>query len=709
MSVWSKAGSASTVGMAQPMIKKHALSLLLLLTGLLPTSIISVFCVFSLPVLSSFSLKIYDYYLWSSHSPTPSGTLLIVDIDEKSLREYGQWPWPRFRVADLLKKINRDTPLAVGLDIMFSEPDRTSLKNIYDDIATQFGIRINVPELPENVLDNDVFLAGVLKEGQFVSSMYFTFAEEKSTHCHIPHPLNITTLFAQDASIDNLSLITANEVICNLPIFVNAVKMNGFLNIRPDIDGILRRAPLLINYRGVIYPNLSLATLITALKPETQLLKISKFGVEGIMLDDIFIPLDTNGFFAVNFRGPARTFEYISAADVLNGRVPAGKFHHKIIFLGTSAAGLKDTHHIPFDSVFPGVELHANIVDNILNKNFLPHPHWLKGMEISIILISGWAVAFLFFKFGAKTGLLTFILSIAGFFEGAKALFASSGIFISPLYPVLSLMLNFFLIYLCKFYRSDRIQRRKKKEIALMQEAMLETITMLTEARDQETGGHIRRTQGYIKIMAEELQQTKKYKKILTPEETEVICKVAPLHDVGKIGIPDSILLKPSRLNEKEFEEIKKHTSYGKQIIETALKRVGKNYFLEKALEIAYTHQEKWDGSGYPQGLSGEEIPLFGRIMAISDVYDALTSKRPYKQAVRHEKAVAIMHGDSGTHFDPDLIDVFMEAHERFRKIAIKYAESEQEQQFFRNNKEQTKNTEICSNYLLPTANRLLK
>jgi len=208
-----------------------------------------------------------------------------------------------------------------------------------------------------------------------------------------------------------------------------------------------------------------------------------------------------------------------------------------------------------------------------------------------------------------------------------------------------------------------------------MQEAILEIITALTEARDQETGGHIRRTQGYIRIMAEELRKTEKYKKVLTAEEIEVIWKVAPLHDVGKIGVPDNILLKPGNLNAAEFEEIKKHTYYGKEIIEAALHRVGSNYFLEKALEIVYTHQEKWDGSGYPQGLSGENIPLSGRIMAIADVYDALTSTRPYKVPVSHEKAVTIMQADSGTHFDPELIQVFLKIHERFREISLLYAE----------------------------------
>jgi adenylate cyclase len=702
MTIPPKSGKTPTATPVRLSIKKCAISCLLLLTGLLPTLVITVLCVFPPPVLPDINLRIYDYYLLSYRSPAGADAPLIVDIDARSLKEYGQWPWPRFRVAELMEKISEDAPLAVGVDIIFSEPDRTSLENIYEDIETHFDVRIKEDQgVPEYLRNNDAFLANALKQGEFITSMLFTYGEKASDDNCILHPLNLTTQLAKNASYAKDLFPPPDGTICNLPILSDAVNMNGFLNVKEDPDGILRRAPMLIKYQGKLYPHLSLATLITALKPKTRLLKISKFGIEGLILDDRFIPLDPKGNFAVNFRSTLNntalpSFEYISAADLLNGNVPSEKFKNKIVFLGTSAAGLNDIHHIPGDYVFPGVEFHANVVDNILSNTFLPHPHWAKGMEIGVILSTGLTIAFLFFRFGAKTGLLTFILSGIFFFRGAGRVFASYGIFISPLYPIMALALNFFLIFLIKFYRSDLIQRRRKKEIFLMQEAMLETITMLTEARDQETGGHIRRTQGYIKIMAEELQKTKKYSKILTPEETEVICKVAPLHDVGKIGIPDSILLKPGRLTKEEFEKIKKHTHYGKQIIETALNRVGRNYFLEKALEIAYTHQEKWDGSGYPQGLSGEAIPLSGRIMAISDVYDALTSRRPYKTPVRHEKAVAIMKGDSGTHFDPDLIEVFMRVHERFRKIAIKYAESEQERALLSGGEDLEEDTELA-------------
>ena len=684
MSIYPESGDQPSSIPVSAKVKKWAELLLPIMVAMLPTSIITVLSVSSLPILSGINLKIYDYYLLSSRSPASADAPLIVNIDEKSLNEYGQWPWPRFLIAELLEKIRQDKPLAMGVDIIFSEPDRTSLALIYKNIEAHFDVEIPEDQkIPKHLQDNDALLADVLKRGNFVTSLYFTFDEKTSDHnsCTV-HPLNIATQIignTADAE-DQEPLLQADDVICNLPLFGNAVAANGFLNVQADSDGILRRVPLLMKYQGKIYPHLSLATLIAALHPETLLFKISQHGTSGLVLDDRFIPLDKKGNLAVNLRSPtgtsARAFEYVSAANLLNGNVPAKKFTNKIVFIGASAAGLNDLHHVPGDYVFPGVEFHANVVDNILSKNFLRNPQWSTGAELGIIILTGLTVALLFFRFGVRTALLTFILSTTVFFQGGKALFAGGGIFISPLYPTLLLLLNFFLIYPIKLYSSERRRRKKKEELFLMQEAILEIITALTEARDQETGGHIRRTQHYIQIMAEELQANEKYKKILTSEEVEALCKVAPLHDVGKIGVPDNILLKPGRLNDKEFEEIKKHPDYGKDIIEAALHQVGSNYFLEKALEIVYTHQEKWDGSGYPQGLAGEEIPLSGRIMAIADVYDALTSKRPYKIPVEHEKAVAIMTADSDTHFDPELIEVFLKVHERFRKISLQYAES---------------------------------
>jgi len=199
--------------------------------------------------------------------------------------------------------------------------------------------------------------------------------------------------------------------------------------------------------------------------------------------------------------------------------------------------------------------------------------------------------------------------------------------------------------------------------------AAIYCLAALAETRDPETGEHIKRTQKYTRELALELQNTDKYKETLTNEYIDLLYKSAPLHDIGKVGVADSILLKPGKLTEEEFKEMKNHTIYGEQSLKVGINELGEDSFLTLAKEIALTHHEKWDGSGYPMGLSKEEIPISGRIMALSDVYDALVSKRIYKGAFTHVEAKKIILEGRETHFDPDIVDAFIKKESMFIQI----------------------------------------
>ena len=227
----------------------------------------------------------------------------------------------------------------------------------------------------------------------------------------------------------------------------------------------------------------------------------------------------------------------------------------------------------------------------------------------------------------------------------------------------------------------EEMVRERTRELELTQEATIESMAALAEYRDPETGGHIQRTKNYMKVLAERLKDHTNFKDFLTGNTVELLYKSAPLHDIGKVGIEDSILLKPGKLTDEEFEEIKKHTIYGRDAIRAAVKNLGKDSFLKYAEDIAYTHQEKWDGSGYPQGLKNGEIPIPGRLMAVADVYDALISKRVYKAPFTHSKAVTIIAEGKGSHFDPDMVDAFLEIQEEFRQIAIEFADFDEERE----------------------------
>jgi len=221
--------------------------------------------------------------------------------------------------------------------------------------------------------------------------------------------------------------------------------------------------------------------------------------------------------------------------------------------------------------------------------------------------------------------------------------------------------------------------RRRTEELAAIQDVTIMAMASLAETRDNDTGNHIRRTQHYVKLLATHLRNHHRFRHFLSDKIIDSLFKSAPLHDIGKVGIPDRILLKPGRFTPEEFEIMKSHTRLGRDAIQHAEDQLGlKVEFLQLAKEIAYSHQEKWDGTGYPEGIGGDGIPISARLMAVADVYDALISRRVYKDGMPHEKAVEIIMEGRGTHFDPDIADAFFVLSEDFRAIAAQYADDDQ-------------------------------
>ncbi|MDR0946684.1 MAG: response regulator [Ruminococcus sp.] len=219
---------------------------------------------------------------------------------------------------------------------------------------------------------------------------------------------------------------------------------------------------------------------------------------------------------------------------------------------------------------------------------------------------------------------------------------------------------------------TDVLIKEAKGELRHIQNAMLGVIADLVENRDSTTGAHIERTQIYLGILLDRLKETGVYATEVSKWDIELMLPSAQLHDIGKISIPDAILNKPGKLSDEEFAVMKTHALKGEAIIDEIMEYTNDDGFLEYAKFFAGFHHEKWDGGGYPYGLSGNDIPLQGRIMAIADVYDALTSTRPYKEALPHEKAVEIIVSESGTHFDPVLVKEFLAAADEFEKVSRK-------------------------------------
>ncbi len=217
---------------------------------------------------------------------------------------------------------------------------------------------------------------------------------------------------------------------------------------------------------------------------------------------------------------------------------------------------------------------------------------------------------------------------------------------------------------------------RRINEVNTIQEATIIALASLAETRDAETGNHIRRTQLYVKALADALKNHPRFAAELSDDAIYLIYKSAPLHDIGKVGIPDSILLKPGPLTADEWEIMKTHTTLGREALDAAEATLDESFsFLRFAKEITFSHQEKWDGSGYPQGLVGEAIPISARLMAVADVYDALISERVYKKAFSHAEAVETIVGGKGQHFDPDVVDAFVHMADVFHQIAARFSD----------------------------------
>ncbi len=217
----------------------------------------------------------------------------------------------------------------------------------------------------------------------------------------------------------------------------------------------------------------------------------------------------------------------------------------------------------------------------------------------------------------------------------------------------------------------ERILSLETRDVAIV------ALAKLAESRDGDTGVHLERVQHYCRALAQQMAGLEQYRDVITPEFVRLIFQTSPLHDIGKVGIPDSVLRKPGKLDPEEFAVMKTHTTIAAETLDAALSKFPGVSFLTMARDIAVTHHEKYDGTGYPLGLKGEEIPLCGRIVALADVYDALISRRAYKEAFSHEKAKSVILEGRGSHFDPDVVDSFLACEDQFIRIRERFAEKE--------------------------------
>ncbi len=434
-------------------------SLILLGAGFLITLFSLLSYIFKPDIIRFLDLKYYDTLMSNFHAGRTSGFISIVDIDEASLADNGQWPWPRYRIALLLEKIKRLGAVAIGVDIMFSEPDRTSPKHLKESLLKDLNVDIDFTGLPPGLDDNDRILANIMAQGPFVQGYSYLFdGHGKQKVCSLNRP-NIAVIKPADNRDISSPYIKAPDIACNIRVIMESTERNGFFNTLPDRDGIYRRVPLVMQFRDELYTSLAVSTMMEGLDIEQLVLKLNKTGVDSLKIGPYVVPLDKQGALMVNFRGSHKTFPYVSAGDILNNKVRPGALSEKIVFLGTSAMGLKDLRSTPLDTGFVGVEVHATVVDNILAGDYITRPGWASGLELLILIVSGIIATCMMTWTRASLSLYITVLTGISIIYGSVWLFDQKGFYLSPIMPVLSLIFLFAFLNLIKFWKEELEKR----------------------------------------------------------------------------------------------------------------------------------------------------------------------------------------------------------------------------------------------------------
>jgi adenylate cyclase len=620
---------------------------LILLCGLLPTLVVAVLSLYRPSSFLGLEYSVYDRLVRSLPGRPHSERVVIIDVDERSLSSVGQWPWRRDVIGKLVARLREWGAAVVALDIVFAEPDRFQVRGVTPDAA----------------------LAESLKGGRVVLGYAMTFdGTHRDSRTCVRHPVGLAIVQRADDQLDE-PFFRATGAVCNLEILSDAAGVSGFLNAAPDPDGILRRVPMLVEYDGLVYPSLSLAAVSMATSARPSAIRVANVNNAALLIaapaggDDRSVALDGKSNLLLRYRGPKRTFPYYSATDVLAGNANPRTFANKIVFVGTTALGTREVVATPLDTLFAGVEVHATAADNLLQGDFLSRPEHRVALETQLVILLGTLAALLFLRLGLVWGLLATVACGIALWATSYTMLSTSGTFLSPLYPTLGFSSALAAMTAAGLLVERRRADQSVQENAASRRLMVQTLLSLTGIRDLETGKHSVRTQKYTRVIAQQLAKHPGFRDYLTPERIELLASLAPLHDIGKVGVPDAVLNKPGQLTPEEREEMRKHPSHGRAVIENAERAAGVRDDLTLAIakDIVYTHHEWWNGTGYPQGLKGAQIPIPGRIMAVVDVYDAIRTRNLYHAPMSQDEAVKLILDGKGTHFDPAVVEAFVQ------------------------------------------------
>ncbi len=563
-------------------------------------------------ILALFFIVVQPFHginLWLSDqlfiSKPPSPNIVILGVDDDTLETYGTWAsWPRSLHTRAINNLSNAGAKVIAFDILFA--DRAS--------------------------DDEVMALAVKSAGNIVlpliGSGYQPSGDSRITYSHILLP------------VSSLERASANI---------------GHANLSPDPDGTVRRLPLVIaDSNGHTYPAFSLAVLHTLFAvPPTQ-----EYSRQGGVLRvlDRDIPVDTNYRFRINFTSEDQSRPYISYGDVIKGDFDPLAVENKIVLIGMTATGDLDKWAVPISSgKTSGIFIHATIIDNILRQQFLSEVGTGTNLMIMLLLvgITGLALP----RLGLRWGAVIVGFLFAGYLVASFITF-ENGYILNMLYPLLLLPTLHISDILIQNAATVVENAKLHRKVAEGYKSTIIALAASIDAKDHYTRGHSQRVTEYALMGALSLS--------MSPEELENLEYAGILHDIGKIGIPDSILTNPGYLTAEEWRIIRQHPVIGANITRDIP-------FLEESTKLLLHHHEKYDGTGYPDGLQGEDIPLGARLLTVADSFDSMTTDRSYRAALSTEYAIEELQRCTGTQFCPVAVSSFIS---EYRKHASRFSNS---------------------------------
>lgn len=444
--------------------------------GLLITAGIILLYFMDFSFLRFMELKALDLRMVSRGVRAPGGQTVIAAIDEKSVSELGRWPWPRATVAGLLDKLKQCGAHSVGFDIFFSEASNEAWIRSIDEISRAARQSVSEDKRLSGILDqkrkeadSDSELARAIERSDNVTLGYFFHTTGKEaghlTKAEISEGMDRIAAskypVVQIQGTPDLSqLIPAFAVVSNIPRISDSARNSGYINAFPDSDGVLRWAPLAIRFGEDLYPSLALSLLVQSLDGPMLAASLSEIGVNGIKIGDSEIPTDASGRILINYLGPGNTFPHYSVSDILNGRIEPELLKDKIVLVGATATGIYDLRVTPYSAVYPGVEVHATVIDNILNGDYIRRPGWAGLLDLAAVLIFGLAMSFILPKTRAlQSFLLT--LAVLGFYVAGNIwLFSRYNLWLDIVYPVLTIVIVYLGLTVYKYVTEEREKKK---------------------------------------------------------------------------------------------------------------------------------------------------------------------------------------------------------------------------------------------------------